>query len=242
MPQKSKRVEDKTRKLHRLIAILGKLDRREKCTAQTLSEKFDTTTRSIFRDINDLNAAGFSITFDKDSNTYCFTDSDYTLSDLDLNHNEILALLLGSQVARGFGKPFEKAFQSILKKTHKDTGLKTRKEVKQLEENQRFWFDIEPANEFEKVEKQYTAITEAQDKKVEIEISYRSIEKEEDTSRSIAPYGLVLWHGLWYVIAFCNLRKEIRIFALDCIKDFKLTNRHYSIPQSFSLEEYFKSG
>jgi predicted DNA-binding transcriptional regulator YafY len=242
MPPKSKKFEEKTKKLHRLLAILRKLDNRERCTPQTLAEKFETTPRSIFRDINALNTSGFAITFDKDLNTYCFTDSDFTLRDLDLTNNELIALLVGSQVARGLGKPFEKAFQSILKKAHKDTGRQTQEQVKKLQEEQRFWVDIYPMEGFEQIERQYNAINEAMDKKVEIEISYKAMSNEKETRRTIAPYGLTLQRGLWYVIGFCSLRKDIRVFAIDCIKNFKLTDKHYSIPADFRLEEYFKTG
>ncbi|MBI4688089.1 MAG: transcriptional regulator [Nitrospirae bacterium] len=242
MPKKSKRFEEKTRKLHRLLAILRKLDSRERFTPQTLAEKFETTPRTIFRDIDDLNTSGFSITFNKEFNTYCFADPDFTLRDLNLDNNELKALFIGSQVTRWLGKPFEKAFQSILKKAYKDTGQQTRKKAERLVDKQRFWIDMEPADEFEKIEKQYNALNEAMDKKVEIEIDYKSIETEEESRRAIAPYGLFLWSGLWYAIAFCNLRKDVRVFALDCIKDFKLTNTHYNIPPDFSLEEYFKPG
>ncbi|MBI3583276.1 MAG: HTH domain-containing protein, partial [Nitrospinae bacterium] len=65
MNPKSKRFSDRKRKLHRLLSILRILDSREKCNPDSLAEKFNTSPRNIFRDINDLNESGFSITFDK---------------------------------------------------------------------------------------------------------------------------------------------------------------------------------
>jgi predicted DNA-binding transcriptional regulator YafY len=242
MAEKSKRFQDKTKKLHRLLSILRKLDNRERLTPQALAGKFDIDERTIYRDINDLNSAGFSITFDKEANTYRFADSDFTLRDFDLNDNELKALLVGRQMARGLGKPFEKAFQSILMKVRKDTGLKTREKAKRLEEKQWLWVDIDPTEGFEQIERQYNAVNEAMDKKVELEIVYKAMKSEEETKRAIAPYGLVFQYGLWYVIGHCSLRKDIRVFALDCIKDFRFTDRNYSVPADFRLDEYFKPG
>jgi hypothetical protein len=121
MTAKSKRFEETTKKLHRLIAILRILDTRKRCTPQTLANEFKTTERNVYRDINDLNASGFSITFDKTAGTYRFTDTDFTLRDLDLNKEELMALLVGRQVAGRLGKPFENTFQSLFKKVKKET-------------------------------------------------------------------------------------------------------------------------
>lgn len=48
------RLQDRTKKLHRLLTILRKIDNRERCTPQALAQEFGTTERNIFRDINDL--------------------------------------------------------------------------------------------------------------------------------------------------------------------------------------------
>ncbi len=242
MTARSKRFDDKSKKLHRLLSILRRLDKREKCTPLTLSERYDTTERTIFRDINDLNSSGFSIVFDKESGIYRFTDADFTLQDMDLSDNELMALLLGKQLAHGLGKPFEDAFRSLLKKAKKDTGLKTREKAKRLAEEQRFWVDIDPLEGFEKIEPQFKAVNEAMDRKVEIEIVYKAMGNEKETKRPVAPYGLIFSYGLWYVLGHCGLRNDIRVFALDCIKDFRLTDRHYSIPKDFKLDEYFEPG
>ncbi|MBI5344320.1 MAG: transcriptional regulator [Deltaproteobacteria bacterium] len=243
MTAKSKRFEDKTIKLHRLLSILRMLDKRAKCTPRTLAEKFDTTERTIFRDISDLNSAGFSIVFDKESGMYRFTDADFTLQDMDLSDNELMALLLGKQVAHSLGRPFEDAFLSILKKARKDTGLKTREKAKRLaEQQQRFWVNIDPLEGFEKIEPQFKAVNEASDRKVEIEIAYKAMKDEKETRRSVAPYGLIFSYGLWYMVGYCNLRNKIRIFALDCIKEFRLTDKRYAVPGDFNLQEYFEPG
>ncbi|MDP2681218.1 MAG: transcriptional regulator [Deltaproteobacteria bacterium] len=242
MKQKSKRFEASTKKLHRLIAILRMLDSRERCTLKKLAEKFCISTRTIERDIEDLNSAGFSIIFVKEENTYKFTDSDYTLRDLDLNKDELAFMLIGRQFAHNLGKPFEKACQSLLKKAHKDTGIKTRERIKGVEEKPHFWVGMDQMEEFETVEKQYNAINEAMDRKQEVEILYKAMKNQEETRRNIAPYVLFFHEGLWYVIGYCHLRNEIRFLALDCIKEIKITNDSYTIPDDFDINEYFKPG
>jgi len=242
MPAKSKKSEDTRKKIYRLIAILRKLDSRERCTPASLAEHFNVTDRTIQRDIEVLNSAGFSIFFDKESNTYRFTNPDYTLRDLEINKDELVVLLFGKQLAHSLGKPFEKAYQSLLKKVRTETGRQTRDKVKKIEERRQFWVDIEPVEGFEKIETQYNMIVAAMDKGKGVEIVYKAMKNQEETKRNLSPYGLFLHQGMFYVIGYCHLRKAIRVFAMDCIKDIKLTEKSYVIPGDFKLEEYFKTG
>ncbi len=242
MAGRSKKDEERTKKLHRLLSILRNLDLHKKCTPQILSQQFGTTERNIYRDLNDLDAAGFSIVFDKEENTYRFTDQDFTLRDLDLNADELTALLVGKQLSHSLGKPFEKAYQSLLKKVHKDTGYKTRASADKIEKVQQFLIDIAPVEGFEQIERQYNAIVEAMDKKEEIAVVYKAMKDRKETKRDIAPYGLIFHEGLWYVIGYCYLRRAVHTFALDCIKGFKITGKPYNIPPGFNMADYFKPG
>jgi len=72
MPEKSKIFEASTKKIHRLIAILRILDNRERCTRESLAKKFSVSIRTIDRDINVLNSAGFLIVFVKEDGSVVF--------------------------------------------------------------------------------------------------------------------------------------------------------------------------
>lgn len=242
MPPESKKLYEKKKRLHRLLALLRKLDNRERITAATLASEFDVSKRTALRDIRDLNESGFALLFDREQGTYSFADPDYTLRDFNLNDNELMVLFLGGQMAHSLGKPFEDASKSLLKKAYKESGRKTRGRVEKYHEENRFWVDMELGEEFEQVEGQYNAINEAMNRKVELEITYVAMQSQAETRRAVAPYGLIFKYGLWYLIGYCNLRGEIRIFALDCIKYFELTGRPYTIPADFQIAEYFEAG
>ena len=242
MPNKSKKSEDTKKKIHRLITILRKMDSREKCTPLSLAEHFKVTGRTILRDIEVLNSAGFSVVFDKEANSYRFTDLDYSLRDLEINKEELVVLLFGKQLIGSLGRPFEKAYQSLLKKVRTDSGKKTKDTLKKIEEKSLFWIDIDPVEGFDGIEKQYNAINEAMNRKEEIEILYKAMNSQEETRRVVAPYGLFFHEGLWYTIGYCELREEPRVFALDCIKEFRLTGKPYTIPDDFNIDKYFEPG
>lgn len=50
-----------------------------------------------------------------------------------------------------------------------------------------------------------------------IKITYESLESKK-TTRQVDPYSLVFRRHAWYLIGFCHLREEIRIFRLNRIK------------------------
>ncbi|MDD5434127.1 MAG: HTH domain-containing protein, partial [Nitrospira sp.] len=184
MAGRSKRDVDREKKIHRLLSILRILDIRKQCTPKTLAQEFGTTERNIYRDINTLNAAGFSITYDKkEDQTYRFTDTDFSLSDLSLNKDELTALLIGKQLSHSLGEPFEKAFQSLLNKVHKDTGTKTAAISRNMDTGKRFFIGISPVEEFKHIERQFNAVNEAMDKKEEIEIVYKAMKNRQETKR-----------------------------------------------------------
>jgi predicted DNA-binding transcriptional regulator YafY len=55
--------------------------------------------------------------------------------------------------------------------------------------------------------------------------------------READPYGLVNFTGIWYLIAYCHLRKEIRHFRLDRCADIEILEKPFKRPADFSLEQ-----
>jgi predicted DNA-binding transcriptional regulator YafY len=73
-----------------------------------------------------------------------------------------------------------------------------------------------------------------------LEIRYYSMTREEFTLRRIDPYGLKPEGDLLWVVAYCHLREDMRVFRADRIKEATLTERSFEPPDMFSLDEYFE--
>lgn len=234
--------DDGGRKLHRLVKTLLIIDSREQCTPDSLAERFGTDKRTVFRYIKDINSAGFAVEFDRKNDTYAFADPNFTLRDLDLGDDELTALLMGRQLAGKLGRPFEKAFQSLVKRARTCTDAATRGRIRKIEEKQQFWIDLAPADGFEMIEETYNILQKAMEERRETDIIYHGMGRQELTKRAIDPYCLFLHEGVWYVLAHCRTRRAIRQFALDRIRHIYLSRRAYEIPQGFSADRYFKAG
>lgn len=72
-----------------------------------------------------------------------------------------------------------------------------------------------------------------------LKISYFGAYRQEVTEREVEPYGLVCKRQNWYLIAFCLLRNELRVFRVDQIQNvFPLTMSKFQYPKNFDLNEY----
>lgn len=234
------------KKLPRLLELLRMLDCGEPLNSKIYAKKYGIDVRNLYRDIDDLKAAGFDIIhvkFENGEGVYRFT-SYSSLSALNLTENELTALLFGKQLAHRLGKPIEDAFNSLLKKVHEDACRDTRLRADRLEgQRQNLLIAIDPVNNFKEIEKQYQIISEAIDDKLMLEITYHGMKSQSVSQRQVAPYGLFYGAGMWYMVGHCYREKDIRTFALDCIRGIKkLTGRHFLIPPAFDIESYLQKG
>jgi len=74
-------------------------------------------------------------------------------------------------------------------------------------------------------------------------IFYHSLWKNEQTKRTVDPYGLTYVQGKWFLVGFCHLRKAVRVFHVDRITGlevnrFKPKSPDFEFPKDFSLAEH----
>jgi predicted DNA-binding transcriptional regulator YafY len=60
----------------------------------------------------------------------------------------------------------------------------------------------------------------------------------EINERVVRPYHVMPYVRSWQLIAFCELRGDVRMFKVDRILEATLLDAHYSIPADFDVESY----
>ena len=86
---------------------------------------------------------------------------------------------------------------------------------------------VEVAGELENV----GLLRRAANEQLAVEITYRSLSREEETVRDIEPWSLFATLGNWYVQGFCRLVEAERVFRVDRIRAMKLTESHFDRPE-----------
>jgi predicted DNA-binding transcriptional regulator YafY len=71
-----------------------------------------------------------------------------------------------------------------------------------------------------------------------VELHYRSFAQRDATDRVVDPYALAFRWGLWYVVAFCHLRRALRTFRVDRIQTLKPLSGSFAVPDDFSVRDY----
>ncbi len=72
-----------------------------------------------------------------------------------------------------------------------------------------------------------------------ITIDYRSY-RQESTHRKVESYGMAGWKGHWYLVGYCCLREEYRIFRLDRIQKVAILSETFTKAKDFDYEAFVR--
>jgi proteasome accessory factor C len=86
---------------------------------------------------------------------------------------------------------------------------------------------VEVAGELENV----GVLRLAANEQLAVQITYRSLSREEETVRDIEPWSVFATLGNWYVQGFCRLVEAERVFRVDRIRVLKLTESLFDRPE-----------
>ena len=79
-------------------------------------------------------------------------------------------------------------------------------------------------------------------KRQRMRIKYYSKSSNENTSREISPQRLIFYRDNWYLDAYCHMRKGLRSFALDGVRNAELLNKKSEEISEKELHENFAEG
>ena len=224
--------------------ILLTLDvKRHGVTVRELAELTGSTERTIYRDLDALDEAGFPLTTTKtpEGTKHLFKE-DYKLR-LKLNFSpmELMALNLVSATHNFLeGTVFHDALESARKKvqaTLSDQHIEYAEAIQGM-----FGATFRPVRDYGKHREVIEAITQSLLERRIINITYWTPSRQKETRRDVEPYHLWYVNGALYLVAYCHVRKKIRTFIIDRIRKWQLTDNNYEIPDDFDFERYSTSG
>jgi len=222
----------------RLLMIHDAIRRECFPNVQRLAEEFEVHPRTIQRDLAALrDFLGAPIRYDSRRRGYCYAE-EYELPQVRLTEGEVATFYLGCHMLAHFrGTPFEEGIESALSKL----ALMLPGQVSaHLSELGRFLsLDTGPAwGDAEAVAANLRMVSSAIEDRRQLRITYYSPGRDAETVRTIAPYHLRFDNGVWYVIAYCDFREDIRIFALHRMRQIEETSLPFKVPDGFSIDEY----
>lgn len=84
-----------------------------------------------------------------------------------------------------------------------------------------------------------TSFIEAMRDNLAVEITYQSFWKDTPHTFEIYPYCIRVFKKRWYVIAYSPYKEEVFIYALDRVKQLRVTENSFKLSGDFNAEVYF---
>jgi len=218
-------------KIDRLLSIIMLLMSKDKVNAKQSADLFEVSVRTIQRDMDSLNAAGIPIISYQGKDGGYGIMPQYRLEKNYLSPNEWQLLITALE---GFQKIYEDPAMDIL--LNKLNSLHRNQERKAEDP---IILDFNPWGYNKSLSENIRILKEGIENHNVVSLSYRDGESNL-TERLLEPIKLVLKVNQWYVVGFCRLRKEQRIFKLSRIQKLKSTVYFFK-PRELEDFELFSS-
>ncbi|NQX61768.1 helix-turn-helix transcriptional regulator [Paenibacillus qinlingensis] len=227
-------------KTDRLLAIVLELQRNEVLRAEDLAATFETSVRTIYRDIQALSEAGVPV-IGAPGQGYSLMDG-YFLPPVSFTVEEAVTLLIGSDfIEKWFDADYANKSRTSRGKIEAILPEPIRSEASRIRKSFRLRASAEDVARIQ--EKAYMeAIRQAilEERKIRFRYSKRIAEADGNrhSIRTVAPYGLVILHESWVLIARCDLRQDIRHFRLSRMNELIDLEDSFQLPSDFHLDVY----
>lgn len=217
-------------KVIRLLEVYTLIAQSKFPSIDSMMERFQVARRTVFRYLELINIID-PIEYDRDRGGYKFTNGDRIKKPM-LSDEEFQTLLAAGESISHLGKPFTLNFQSLV------TRMFTPGAKISPGEGSPIVIKTPDTIFNEKMEAILRILLISVQEKRSVDITYKARLSKEKTGRTVDPYVVVLYEGIWILVGFCHLRKGIRSFALDRIIDIEERNLYFTHRPDFDLKAY----
>ena len=198
-------------RIDRLFSILLTFQHKRRIRAVDLARQFEVSKRTIYRDMSALNQMGIPIAA-LPGEGFELVEG-YYLPPLMFTENEAIALLLGSRLlAQQAAGSLIQSADSALAKIAVALPEQVRARSEGLANIIGF---VTPKAKFDLDDPQLLLVQTAIQERRVLHLRYRGYQKEDVTERDVEPHHLFYADGLWYLEAYCRMRKGMRDFRFS---------------------------
>ncbi|BAD41301.1 helix-turn-helix transcriptional regulator [Symbiobacterium thermophilum] len=198
-----------------------------------LARRFGVTRRSVFRDLEFLERMGVPIV--RDGGRYAVLDT-FKVRPIQFQPEEVLALMaaldFGQRKRPVGGTAARSAWEKLLAvlpaaQQELATGLDRTLVVDPIQA-----YSLPPSPDVE------AACRAAVEGPHPLRILYQSLHADAPVERVVRPYGMAYRGTALYLIGFCELRREVRIFRANRILEAQVLSTTFERPPDFDLERF----
>jgi len=218
------------RRADRLFQIVQILRLRRLTTAQMLAERLEVSTRTIYRDIQDLCLNGIPI--EGEAGVGYLLRQEVSVPPLMFNEQELEAIQVGMRMVQTWGgQELSSAAKQAMIKVSAVLPSKLQ-DFNSLMFAPDFYIDSSELRHLDPLRK---AARERQ----YIKLHYQDA-KQATSERQIRPLAIYFWKGLWTLLAWCDLRDDFRNFRVDRIIELNLLPNHFAVCEGQELGDFLR--
>jgi len=219
-------------RIDRLVAILIHLQGRRVTRAEDIANEFQTSIRTVYRDIAALAEAGVPVVGEAGLG-YSIVRG-YHLPPVHFTTQEATALITASLLVDRFtDDSLMSSMTSALAKIRAVLPADHQDHIARLERRMTL-----PELPQKKRSANLVLIQKALADRTLLRISYCGSGAVEATSREIEPLGLTYYGDRWHLIAWCRMRQDYRDFRTDRIETISASSVQFEAHPEFSLAEF----
>ena len=222
------------RRADRLFRIVQLLRSGRLLTAHRLAEKLEVSTRTVYRDVRDLQLSGMPI--EGEAGIGYTLRRDFDLPPLLFTREEITALVLGARMVRAWGGA-QSAAASLTALSRIEAVLPPdlRERLTAIQLYVPSFQMPQPLREH------LDQLHEACLARRVLRFHYTREDGVETLDRCARPLGLYFWSGVWTLVAWCELRDAFRTFRTDRMRDTIDLDRHFEQKPGQHLADFLRT-
>jgi predicted DNA-binding transcriptional regulator YafY len=203
-------------KINRLLSITIALLNKDSVTASELADRFEVSTRTIYRDIEVLSSSGVPVYTNQGQGGGISMLKEYTLNKALISEKESRSLLLALKALEATRYPdlevLAEKIGALFKRKGSDDWIQ---------------IDFSPWGSQPDEDNRFTDIRKAILLHRVISFDYVNSEGERST-REVEPEKLAYKGSSWYLIAYCRFRRENRTFRVSRIKNVRIKEQVFT--------------
>jgi predicted DNA-binding transcriptional regulator YafY len=204
-------------RIERISAILIQLQSKNCITAQEIADRFGISLRTVYRDMRSLEESGVPL-FGEAGVGYSLVEG-YKLPPVQFTIEEATAFLTAEKLVEKFtDRSMKEGYKSAMYKVKAVMRKSDKIYLETIDDNIQVLTTCNKAEVKEGQDYLYLIFRAIADKRIML-LHYVGLSDLKLSIRNIEPVGVYLQSGKWYIIAFCQLRKDYRTFRIDRIKD-----------------------
>jgi predicted DNA-binding transcriptional regulator YafY len=210
-------------------------------TVADLADRLGCTPRTVYRDLDALQAGGFPITTEtRDNRSYWLI--------LNANRQRVpQAFSIPELMALYFGKDMLKTYRgTVFYRRHRFPAVQDQRHaaggIHRLPgpDPQPGGCRSGPPKGLYPVWPIITELNRAIIEEKKVRMAYLSMGSKTQSRRTVHPYRLRHVEDTLYLIGYCELRKGVRTFAVDRIQTAAVTDEEFDIPEAFDVQAFLQ--